>query len=60
MNTSRQVVWFIFLLSCVLRLVEETRFAVSLQRTMLTALWFFILLDAGEWAKRKFKSKEKK
>ena len=60
MNTSRQVMWFIFLLSCVLRLVEETRFAVSLQRTMLTALWFFILLDAVEWAKRKLKSKEKK
>jgi len=57
---SRQVVWLLFVLSFVLRAVEQTRFTVALNRTMLTAVWFFILLDFIEWATRKFKERKKK
>ncbi len=60
MKESRQVIWFLFLLSFVLRVVEQTRFTIAFNQTMLTAQWFFILLDLFQWATRKLKERQKR
>ena len=60
MMQSRRVVWLLFILSFVLRAVEQTRFTLALNRTMLAALWFFSLLDFVVWATRKLRERKER